>query len=264
MVDYLQAWADSRHAQWAVGRDQYDLVWYAVAAIVLFALGVTILLGAIAGVRPTEGSVAFTRRACTPSVGCHEVDGEGGPCKLRYRCPPLLPSILYDRTGLREHVDEIENEPHIAGLQFLGCSKRYGATQALSQVTFGVMPGSVVALVGANGAGKTTLLHALVGLVSLDTGDIQLDGVPSRSVAAKRRIAFMLDDLPCPVRLTARELVELTKASVWVYRRHRRTRCAHGPDRTARSATGQLFTRHASQGRFDGRAGCLARRVGTR
>ncbi len=107
-------------------------------------------------------------------------------------------------------MDEIENEPHIAGLQFLGCSKRYGATQALSQVTFGVMPGSVVALVGANGAGKTTLLHALVGLVSLDTGDIQLDGVPSRSVAAKRRIAFMPDDLPRPVRLTARELVELT------------------------------------------------------
>lgn len=141
--------------------------------------------------------MASTRRARTPTqwAATSPDAGRVGPVKpFVIQGPPLLPSILYDRTGLREHVDEIENEPHIAGLQFL--RSVCGATQALSQVTFGVMPGSVVALVGANGAGKTTLLHALVGLVSLDTGDIQLDGVPSRSVAAKRRIAFMPDDLP--------------------------------------------------------------------
>ncbi len=74
MVDYLQAWADSRHAQWAVGRDQYDLVWYAVAAIVLFALGVTILLGAIAwcSAHGMYFGGVYKASTYTHSVGCHK------------------------------------------------------------------------------------------------------------------------------------------------------------------------------------------------
>lgn len=96
------------------------------------------------------------------------------------------------------------------GLEIRGCTKLYGRTRALDGVSFTVPPGRVVALVGANGAGKTTLLHALVGLIRLDAGTMTLDGVPVSSVAAKRRTSFMPDDLPRPLRLTGRELVEFT------------------------------------------------------
>jgi len=95
------------------------------------------------------------------------------------------------------------------GLEVESCSKQYGPVAALRSVSFRVRPGMIAGLVGANGAGKTTMLHALVGLVRLDSGSMSLDGHPMSSLPAKRMTAFMPDDLPRPVRLTGRELIEL-------------------------------------------------------
>lgn len=49
---------------------------------------------------------------------------------------------------------------------------RFGDITALQDVSIGVAPGQVVALVGGDGAGKTTALRALVGRVALDAGSI--------------------------------------------------------------------------------------------
>ena len=56
---------------------------------------------------------------------------------------------------------------------------RLGGRPVLRGITFEVPVGSAVALLGANGSGKSTAVRALVGLVPLESGTIQVLGKPS-------------------------------------------------------------------------------------
>ena len=51
-----------------------------------------------------------------------------------------------------------------------GIAKKYGATVALSSVSFSVEPGEMFGLIGPDGAGKTTLMRILASLVDPDEG----------------------------------------------------------------------------------------------
>lgn len=61
-------------------------------------------------------------------------------------------------------------------LQVDGLSVRYGAVEALHEVSFSAGDGVVTTVLGANGAGKTTLLRALSGLVRCRAGTATFDG----------------------------------------------------------------------------------------
>jgi branched-chain amino acid transport system ATP-binding protein len=52
----------------------------------------------------------------------------------------------------------------------------YGGIQAVKGVSFEVMEGELVSLIGANGAGKTTTLKAITGLQPVAAGDIEYMG----------------------------------------------------------------------------------------
>jgi branched-chain amino acid transport system ATP-binding protein len=52
----------------------------------------------------------------------------------------------------------------------------YGKIQALWGISFEILEGEIVAVVGANGAGKTTTLKTLSGLLRPASGSIHLDG----------------------------------------------------------------------------------------
>ena len=52
----------------------------------------------------------------------------------------------------------------------------YGQIEAVKGITFRVLDGQIVTLVGANGAGKTTTLAAISGLVRAHAGRILFDG----------------------------------------------------------------------------------------
>lgn len=58
-----------------------------------------------------------------------------------------------------------------------------GADVATANITFSLQPSEAVALIGPNGAGKSTVLKALLGLVQVTSGDVEVFG---GSVAAAR------------------------------------------------------------------------------
>lgn len=62
-------------------------------------------------------------------------------------------------------------------LRLRSISKHYGAIEALSDVTFDVDRGEVVALLGDNGAGKSTLVKIIAGGLTASRGNIIFDGI---------------------------------------------------------------------------------------
>lgn len=65
---------------------------------------------------------------------------------------------------------------------------RYGAIEAVKDVSFTLPEGKIVALLGANGAGKSTLLHAISGLIRPVSGDIVFQG---RSIVREKAHAIV-------------------------------------------------------------------------
>jgi ribose transport system ATP-binding protein len=85
-------------------------------------------------------------------------------------------------------------------------SKRFGATQALSNVSFEINTHEVLALLGANGAGKSTIIKILAKIYSADSGDIT---GPNNSDIDDIKFAFIHQDLGLVEWMTVGESVAL-------------------------------------------------------
>jgi ABC-2 type transport system ATP-binding protein len=75
-----------------------------------------------------------------------------------------------------------------------GLELRYGPFHAVRGLTFDVPRGTVMGLIGPNGCGKTSTLRAVVGLVRPADGRVLVSGAPPRSLAARRRFAYVPDE----------------------------------------------------------------------
>jgi branched-chain amino acid transport system ATP-binding protein len=71
-------------------------------------------------------------------------------------------------------------------------SKNFGGVKALSEVSFGVLAGDILALIGPNGAGKTTCFNIINGLLPASSGAITMEGIPLTSLPPYRRAALGL------------------------------------------------------------------------
>jgi NitT/TauT family transport system ATP-binding protein len=91
-----------------------------------------------------------------------------------------------------------EAEPFISVRNLRKTYRRGGEeVLAISEVTFDVAPGELIALVGPSGCGKTTLLKILAGLQTYDTGEVRIGSVshpfnPSRDVGMVFQQALLL------------------------------------------------------------------------
>ncbi|HKI91117.1 MAG TPA: ABC transporter ATP-binding protein [Gaiellaceae bacterium] len=57
-----------------------------------------------------------------------------------------------------------------------GLSVRYGAVEAVRDLSLEVKPGEIVGLIGPNGAGKSSTLHAIMGAAPVAGGNVSLGG----------------------------------------------------------------------------------------
>ena len=99
------------------------------------------------------------------------------------------------------------NQDLIAKLSDMGY--RYGSQQALEGVDLSLASGKVTALLGPNGAGKSTLIHLLLGLLPVQTGNIELFGGSPQARSARERVGAMLQISGVQDNLTVLELIRL-------------------------------------------------------
>jgi len=98
-------------------------------------------------------------------------------------------------------------------LQMRGIHKQFGATVALGNVSFSVLPGEVHALVGENGAGKSTLMKILSGAYTPDSGEMLLEGKayrPNNPLDGRLQgVSMIYQELSLAPRLTVEENIML-------------------------------------------------------
>ncbi|MDF2798463.1 MAG: transporter ATP-binding protein [Devosia sp.] len=63
-------------------------------------------------------------------------------------------------------------------LQLTGITKQFPGVLANDNISFGVKPGEIHALLGENGAGKSTLVKMIYGIMQPDAGEIRWNGEP--------------------------------------------------------------------------------------
>src|SRR5580658_73158 len=105
---------------------------------------------------------------------------------------------------------EVSTTPRFV-IQVAGIRKSYGATVAVSDVSFEVREGEIFGLIGPNGAGKTTTLECVEGVRRPDGGAISILGLdPFRDVyALQQRIGVQLQEAQLQKRIKVWEAVDL-------------------------------------------------------
>ena len=72
-------------------------------------------------------------------------------------------------------------------LRVQGVTKRFAGIVAVDNVSIEVGQAERVGLIGPNGAGKTTFFNCMLGMLPMDAGTVELDGVDVTRLPVQRR-----------------------------------------------------------------------------
>lgn len=78
-------------------------------------------------------------------------------------------------------------------IRLTGINRSFGDHHVLKDVSFDVKPGMMTGFVGANGAGKTTTMRIILGVLSADSGSVEIDGAPINR-AYRAKIGYMPEE----------------------------------------------------------------------
>jgi Cu-processing system ATP-binding protein len=93
--------------------------------------------------------------------------------------------------------------------------KYYGEVLAVDGVSFTVLKGETLGLIGHNGAGKSTLFKMMLGLIPFTSGEIKINGTPVRGGAfreLRRSIGYLPENVVFYDNLTGLETLQFFAA----------------------------------------------------
>ena len=95
-------------------------------------------------------------------------------------------------------------------IEIKNLSKNYNDF-SLNIDSLNIPKGCIMGLVGSNGAGKSTLIKAILDLISLDSGEIKINGESNKNEAAREDIGVVFDEIKFPQVFTAKDICTVLK-----------------------------------------------------
>jgi ABC-type multidrug transport system fused ATPase/permease subunit len=141
----------------------------AVAALAVFMTAGTRIAPAILRLQQSALTIKTSSASAQPTIALLRDLGE------------LTPSIGQAQAG----VVGTDHSGFIPTINFNNVCFRYpgAVTQTLKNLTLSIPPGSVVAIVGPSGAGKTTLIDVILGIISPNSGTVEISGlIPTEAI----------------------------------------------------------------------------------
>jgi len=96
-----------------------------------------------------------------------------------------------------------------AALTVSAVTKRYRQRPVLDGVSFQVPGGAATALLGVNGAGKSTLIRAVLDLIDIDAGSIDIFGQAHHRARSRAPLAYLGERFLSPHFARGREVLTL-------------------------------------------------------
>lgn len=93
-------------------------------------------------------------------------------------------------------------------------ARRFGAVEAVRDVSFDVRPGEIFGILGPNGAGKSTTLECIAGSLAPDAGRVTVLGMDPRKERPllRQRVGYQLQEAMLPPALRVREALDVFAA----------------------------------------------------
>jgi len=125
-----------------------------------------------------------------------------------------------------------------------GLSKRFGDTQAVSELSLRVEAGEVMGFLGPNGSGKTTTIRLLMGLLRPSAGRASILGrdCHADAVALKRDVGYLPDEPFLYSYLSGVETLEMVAGLHGFARAEARRRAAAITERLGLAESARAYT----------------------
>jgi ABC-2 type transport system ATP-binding protein len=100
-------------------------------------------------------------------------------------------------------------------LKAMNITKLYGKHKALNKVSIEIKRGMIYGLIGENGSGKSTFMRSIMGLITIDEGEIELFGETGIKGLqhARRKMGQSIETPALYPELTARENLQVQAAN---------------------------------------------------
>ena len=97
-------------------------------------------------------------------------------------------------------------------INLIDVSKNYGNNQAVKSINLRIETAKTTVLIGPSGCGKSTILRTIIGLISPDSGEVDIEGDtlgPNNLISLRRKMGYVIQEGGLFPNLSAKENVSL-------------------------------------------------------